>query len=99
MAVNVPLSRKPADKYSRRDFYGLFRIMSGAFVKEEEGQWLHDVPPTVNALINYLSRENNGIRVYELKRAYNDKEGREVYAMSNGLSYAIDDGGRWYIIW
>ena len=29
--------------------------MSQAFVKEEDGQWLHDLPPTMSALINYLT--------------------------------------------
>ena len=32
-------------------------IMSQAFVKESEEQWLHEVPPTLNALIVYLTRE------------------------------------------
>ena len=41
--------------------------MSQAFVKESEEQWLHEVPPTLHALIVYLTRENNGIRVYEQK--------------------------------
>ena len=73
--------------------------MSSAFVKEEEGQWLHDIPPTMAALINYLTRENNGVRVYE-QRAYMDaKEGREVHAMSNGLNYAVDAASKWYIVW
>jgi hypothetical protein len=40
-------------------------IMSSAFVKESEEQWLHDVQPTLHALIFYLTRENNGVRVYE----------------------------------
>jgi hypothetical protein len=39
--------------------------MSSAFVKESEEQWLHDVQPTLQALIFYLTRENNGVRVYE----------------------------------
>ena len=73
--------------------------MSSAFVKEEEGQWLHDLPPTMVALINYLTRENNGVRVYEQRTYMNDKEGREVHVMSNGLSYAIDDASTWYIVW
>ena len=38
--------------------------MSQAFVRESDEQWLHDVAPTLNALLVYLSRENNGIRVY-----------------------------------
>ncbi len=39
--------------------------MSQAFVKESEEQWLHEIAPTINALIVYLTRENNNIRVYE----------------------------------
>ncbi|HEX5651787.1 MAG TPA: hypothetical protein VFX58_01860 [Chitinophagaceae bacterium] len=71
--------------------------MSQAFVKESDGEWLHDQPPTLTALINYLTRENNGIRVYEKKREFNEKLGRELHLMSNGFSYAKDDGGKWYI--
>lgn len=73
--------------------------MSSAFVKEEEGQWLHDIPPTLPALINYLTRENNGVRVYEQRTFMDPKEGKEVHAMSNGLNYAVDDDSRWYIVW
>jgi hypothetical protein len=39
--------------------------MSQTFVRESDGQWLHEIAPTLNALIVFLSRENNGIRVYE----------------------------------
>ncbi|RYD51143.1 MAG: hypothetical protein EOP52_12145 [Sphingobacteriales bacterium] len=73
--------------------------MSSAFVKEEDGQWLHDIDPTLPALINYLTRENNGVRVYERSRKNDPKTGREVLAMSNGLDYGIDENGRWAIIW
>lgn len=73
--------------------------MSQAFVKEEDGQWLHDLPPTMNALINYLTRENNGVRVYEQKMFFHPKEKREVHQMSNGLLYTKDDKGKWYIVW
>ena len=44
--------------------------MSSAFVKESEEQWLHEIPPTINALIVYLTRENNGIMVYEKKNSH-----------------------------
>jgi hypothetical protein len=70
--------------------------MSQAFVKESEEQWLHDVPPTLNALIIYLTRENNGVRVYEQKSFVN-AAGKEVHAMSNGLLYALDADGKWYV--
>ena len=73
--------------------------MSQAFVKESEEQWLHDIQPTLNALIVYLTRENNGIRVYEVKSHVRPKDGKEIHLMSNGLSYAKDLEGRWYIEW
>ena len=72
--------------------------MSQAFVRESDDQWLHDVAPSLNALIIYLTRENNGIRVYEQKTFVDTKTGREVHAMSNGLSYAKDDQGKWYVV-
>jgi hypothetical protein len=71
--------------------------MSQAFVKENEEQWLHDIQPTMNALIVYLTRENNGIRFYEQKSFVDPKDGREVHEMSNGLAYAKDDGGKWFV--
>jgi len=70
--------------------------MSHAFVKEEDDQWLHDIPGTLPALINYLTRENNGIRVYE-KKLHIGADGKEVHEMSNGLFYAKDADGRWEI--
>jgi hypothetical protein len=73
--------------------------MSQAFVKEEEGQWLHDLPPTMNALVNYLTRENNGVRVYEKRSYFHPKENRDVFEMSNGLTYAKDDDSKWYVVW
>ena len=82
-------------------FSGLYikYYMSQAFVKEDEGQWLHDISPTLNALIFYLTRENNGVRVYEQKNYFHAKEKREVHQMSNGLLYAKDDENKWYIVW
>lgn len=73
--------------------------MSQAFVKESDEQWLHDIQPTLNALIVYLTRENNGVRVYEQKIVTNPKGGELMHLMSNGLSYAKDKEGKWYIVW
>ena len=72
--------------------------MSQAFVRESDEQWLHDVAPSMNALIVYLTRENNGIRVYEKKIHMDVKTNREVHDMSNGLSYAKDETGKWYVV-
>ncbi len=71
--------------------------MSRAFMKESDDQWLHDVAPTLNALLIYLARENNGIRVFEEKR-YIDHAGKEVFVMSNGLSYLKDDDNIWRVV-
>ena len=70
--------------------------MSHAFVREEDDQWLHDIPGTLPALINYLTKENNGVRVYEKKKVI--KDGMEIYEMSNGLSYSKDSNGKWQIV-
>jgi hypothetical protein len=70
--------------------------MSSAFVKESEEQWLHEIPPTLAALIVYLTRENNGVRVYEKSRQ--QKGNVTIYSMSNGLSYAIDSDSKWGIV-
>lgn len=72
--------------------------MSQAFVKESEEQWLHDVSPTLNALIIYLTRENNGIRVYE-KKSLPVAKGKEHHLMSNGLTYALDNNSKWYVVY
>jgi hypothetical protein len=72
--------------------------MSQAFVRESDEQWLHDISPTLNALIAYLTRENNGIGVY-LKKTVSDRDGRETHLMSNGLVYAINKEGKWEIVW
>lgn len=70
--------------------------MSRAFIKEGDDQWLEDIPPTLNALISFLTRENNGIRVYEVKNHMTD-DGSEIFSMSNGLSYSRASG-RWTVI-
>ena len=72
--------------------------MSQAFVKESEEEWLHEIPPTLAALVNYLTRQNNGVRVYELKVSIS-KKGKELHHMSNGLNYFINDEGSWEIEW
>jgi hypothetical protein len=71
--------------------------MSQAFVREGDDQWLEDVSPTLNALIVFLTRENNGVTVYE-KKTFSDARDREIHQMSNGLSYAKDAKGRWEVV-
>ena len=61
-----------------------------------DDMWLSDVSPSLNALIAFLTRENNGIRVYEISTTIHP-DGRELHKMSNGLSYLKDENGRWAI--
>ena len=72
--------------------------MSSAFVKEGDEQWLHEVSPTLNALIFYLTKENNGIRVYERSSFIDATIGKTVHVMSNGGNYTKDEDGRWCMI-
>ena len=72
--------------------------MSSAFVKENEEQWLHDIAPTIGALINYLTNENNGIRVYERSVYPGPITGKPVHQMSNGVSYSVDHNNQWTIV-
>ncbi len=74
----------------------VYKVMSSAFVKESDDQWLEDISPTMNALISFLTRENNGIRVYETG-THLGKDGVEIFTMSNGLSYS-KASGRWKVI-
>lgn len=72
--------------------------MSSAFVREGDEQWLHDVAPGLPALLLYLTRENNGIRVYEKRNFIDPKSGKLVHEMSNGFCYAKDEHAKWLII-
>lgn len=72
--------------------------MSQAFMREKEEEWLGNVDPTPQALARYLTRENNGVPVYELKHTFSKEKGREIYEMSNGMSYALDMDKRWYMV-
>lgn len=71
--------------------------MSQAFVKESDDQWLSDIGPSLRALIVFLTRDNNGIEVYEQKKITN-AEGKDVHVMSNGLSYYKGNDGKWQIL-
>lgn len=73
--------------------------MSSAFVREGDSIWLHEIGPSMNALMVFLQRENNGIPVHERRNYYSSHEGRDVHQMSDGLSYAKTDEGKWYIVW
>jgi len=72
--------------------------MSRAFVKESDNEWLGDVAPEITALQQYLTRENGGVRVYEIARRIDESTKREVFEMSNGNCYTLDDDGRWTVV-
>jgi len=72
--------------------------MSSAFVKEGEVRHLRDVAPNIGAPLFFLRVENNGTVIRDEKNYFSGKYGREIYEMSHGLSYALDDTGHWFII-
>ncbi len=73
--------------------------MSSAFIREREYQPLGDVAPDTDALRFYLRKENGGTPVRELKTYFSEKHQRTVYEMSDGLTYALNEENRWYVIW
>jgi hypothetical protein len=70
--------------------------MSQAFMRESDDQWLEDIGPSVTSLIVFLTRENNGHPVTE-RSIHRNSEGKQIHVMSNGLSYAKDEFGKWHI--
>ncbi len=72
--------------------------MSSAFVKEGEAGHLKDVAANISALLFFLRVENNGTIIRDEKIYFSQKHGRDVYEMSDGLAYALDDDNHWYII-
>ena len=72
--------------------------MSSAFVKEGEARHLKDVTPNLGALLLFLRIENNGTVIRNEKIFFSEKYGRDIYEMSDGLTYAINDDKQWYII-
>ena len=57
---------------------------------------MSEISPTLLALINFLTRDNNGVRVYE-KKVLN-VNGQPIHEMSNGLRYAKEENGRWSVV-
>ncbi len=73
--------------------------MSRAFTKEsDDSEWLGDVAPDIRALERYLTNESGGIRVTHTNHSFDAELGREVYEMSNGECYALDEESRWTIV-
>ena len=67
-------------------------------MKESDEQWLHEIQPTLQALIVYLSRENNNIRVNLESSFIDEKDEREKFKMSNGLIYSRDKENKWEVV-
>ena len=72
--------------------------MSSAFVKEGDSEKLNEVKPNLYDLLSYLRRENGGVRIYELKTHQHPKYNREVYDMSDGLTYGLNNDDQWCVI-
>ena len=76
-----------------------FENMSRAFVKDSDDEpWLDEISPTMKALTMYLTRQNGGRKVFEEKNYTNEDSGKEIHVMSNGLSYFLNEDGRWQVL-
>lgn len=64
----------------------------------EKKQILNETLPTLDHLLEYLTTMNNGIPIYEIKSYVHPKLKTEVSALSNGLSYAFSDDGKWFVV-
>jgi hypothetical protein len=71
--------------------------MSQAFVKEnDDNGLLHQIEPTVPALIKYLQAENNSRLVTVVRQEI--KAEVNIWKMSNGFSYFINKDNNWEMI-
>jgi len=71
--------------------------MSQAFMREGDDMSLSDVSPSLSALSVFLTKGNNGVRVYE-KKSFKDSTGQLIHIMSDGLSYSHDAKGKWMVV-
>ena len=65
--------------------------MSHAFVKEGDDMWLHEIAPTMDALVNYLTRENGGLPITEKENYFDEELQVEIHRMSDGFKYYISE--------
>lgn len=72
--------------------------MTQSILLQEKKQIIQETLPTFNHLLDYLTEKNNGIPVYEIKSYIHPKLRTEVSALSNGLSYAYSDDGKWFVV-
>lgn len=70
--------------------------MSQAFIREGDDMWLNEVPPTVQALSHFLTKQNNGIRIQLIKSTV-ATSGEEIFWMSDGLKYKKNDKNEWEV--
>lgn len=71
--------------------------MSHAFVKDDDDMWLHDIAPTITALINYLTCENGGLKITEKGQHFDPELKLTVHKMSDGFSYVVK-GNKWTLM-
>ena len=72
--------------------------MTQTILTRKNKQIIHETLPTFDHLLEYLTTKNNGIPVYEIKSYTHPTLRTEVSALSNGLSYAYSDDGKWFVV-
>lgn len=66
--------------------------------EERQFNWLPHNPLSIHELVCYLTSRNDNIMVYVKKIYTNYKNNKQVYEMSNGISYSKSADGKWYMI-
>lgn len=59
----APLARILCSDFDNQKIFNVSQV----FVKEGHDQWLHEIQPTMDALIHFLTRKNGGIRFMRIK--------------------------------
>jgi hypothetical protein len=72
--------------------------MTYSTLVQEKKQVLLETLPTLDHLLEHLTIKNNGKLVYEIKSYVHPRLRTEVSALSNGLSYAFSDDGKWFVV-
>ena len=71
--------------------------MTHSLLVKEKKQIINETLPTLDHLLDYLTKMN-GVPVFEVKSYTHPRLRTDVSALSNGLSYAVSDEGKWFIV-
>jgi hypothetical protein len=72
--------------------------MNKAYTTQRGGLGLHEIPPTLNALVNHLTGESESYKIFQRGSFKDPDSGKEVHEMSNGQLYTVNDDRKWIMV-